>query len=97
MVEFPWIKNEKIFICPVTTTGWWRSWLSRRSHSCLSYPEVESSSLSHPKINLAGAVMKRSVTHGSSRHVILPDDSSTSELSVYFFSPASQLTDKLVR
>jgi len=41
--------------------------------------------------------MKRSVTHGSSRHVILPGDSSTSELSVYFFSPASQLTDKLVR
>ena len=28
--------------------GWWRSWLARRSHSCLSYPEVESSSLSHP-------------------------------------------------
>ena len=29
--------------------GWWRSWLARRSHSLKSYPEVESSSLSHPK------------------------------------------------
>ena len=28
--------------------GWWRSWLARRSHSLLSDPEVESSSLSHP-------------------------------------------------
>ena len=29
--------------------GWWRSWLARRSHSLKSYPEVESSSLSHPR------------------------------------------------
>jgi hypothetical protein len=34
-----------------TSKGWWRSWLSRRSHSYLmSDPEVESSSLSHPKV-----------------------------------------------
>jgi hypothetical protein len=32
----------------IITKGWWRSWLARRSHSYLSYPEVESSSLSHP-------------------------------------------------
>jgi hypothetical protein len=32
----------------IITKGWWRSWLARRSHSYLSYPEVESSSLSQP-------------------------------------------------
>ena len=43
-------KKSKYLLDYVLKVGWWRSWLARRSHSYLSEPEVESPSLSHPKI-----------------------------------------------
>jgi hypothetical protein len=42
-------QKEYTYPCKYNMTGWWRSWLARRSHSIKSDPEVESSSLSHPK------------------------------------------------
>ena len=78
------------FICVNITTGWWRSWLARRSHSCEWSWGREFEPLS-PQIR---SKRWRKAPWRMGRHVVtFSGDSSTSELRSFFsflFSPASQ-------